>query len=315
MIAPVGTYVVLDLETTGLDPQLEGIIEIAAVRLCDGVEAGVFHRLTRPDVEISEASQAIHGISPDMIVDAPPPEAVLGELVMFLGDAPVVAHNAPFDISFLNRALALAGRPPLVNAVYDTLEMAKELFPEQRSLKLESVCKLLGHAAEGYHRALDDARHLAAIFPALLGLWQQKQAWYLEQFTRIEHVARRYDLVSRLIEDLQAELSDQRRILTHYFQANPDARVSLPGGDALAWSVKELWDYDLAALRPLLATWEIQDRFLKLDRPRLERWLAGSRLDESQKAAIHSTRLFLGQTTRVTRVSGATGGQARDVLE
>jgi DNA polymerase III epsilon subunit len=308
-------HVVLDLETTGLDPQLEGILEIAAVRLEDGRPVGVFHQLTRPDVEISEASQAIHGISAEMVADAPTPAEALAPLLAFLGDAPLVAHNAPFDLQFLNRALALAGRPALTNPVFDTLEMARELFPEQRSYKLEAICKLLGHEASGFHRALADAEHLAAVFPTMLRLWEQKQAWYRDQFGRIEAVARRYDQVSHLIDALQAELSDQRRILSHYFQEHPEASVQLPGGEALAWASKEQWDYDLAALRPLLAAWGLGDKFLKLDRPRLERWMGGARLTEEQKQQVAATRILVGHHHRVTRVAPGAGLPGRDVLE
>ncbi|MDB5096026.1 MAG: hypothetical protein JWM80_447 [Cyanobacteria bacterium RYN_339] len=312
---PARVVIVLDLETTGLDPQLEGILEIAAVRLEDGRPAGVFHQLTRPEAEISEASQAIHGISPAMVADAPRPAEVLDALLAFLGNHPLVAHNAPFDVQFLNRALAMAGKPALTNPIYDTLEMARELFPEQRSFKLEAICKLLGHEATGFHRALADAEHLAAVFPALLHMWDQKQAWYRDQFGRIEAVARRYDQVSRLIDDLQAELADQRRVLTHYFQEHPEAAVFLPGGDALTWTTREQWDYDLASLKPLLAAWDLGDKFLKLDRPRLERWMAGDRLTEEQKRQVAASRLMLGHHHRVTRVSAANGAAGRDVLE
>lgn len=311
----MSAFIVLDLETTGLDAQLEGIIEIAAVRLVDGREQAVYQTLTRPEVEISAESQAIHGISAEMVADAPPVAAVLDEFLAFIGDAPLVAHNAPFDVGFLNRALALAGKPPLANVAYDTLEIARELFPGQRSYKLEALCRLFGYEATHFHRALDDARHLATIFPELWKLYEQKQAWYREQFTRIEHVARRYEQITQLIDDLQAELADQRRVLSRYFEEHPDGRVPLPGGDAFMRNTKEQWDYDLAALAPKLATWGLEDRFLKLDRPRLERWLQGARLTDVQKDAIAATRLFVGRNHRIVRVSPQAGNPARDMLE
>jgi DNA polymerase III epsilon subunit len=298
---PTGRYIILDLETTGLDPQLEGILEIAAVKLEHGRTGEVFHRLIRPSVEISPASQAIHGITDEMVADAPPIEAVLDELLAFLGDWPLVAHNAPFDLGFLNRALGLTGRPALTNAAYDTLEIAREVLPEQRSFKLESLCRLFGHEALQFHRAIDDAMHLAAIFPTLIGLYRQKQAWYRAQFERIEHIALRHEQLARLIETLQAEQGEHRRVLQHYFADHPEAKVTLPGGEALAWHVKENWDYDTERLFPLLAEWGLRDKFAKLDRPRLERWLTGSRLSDEQKALITETRLLLGQTQRLTR--------------
>lgn len=300
---PQGRYIVLDLETTGLDPQLEGILEIAAVRLENGQIGEVFHRLVKPAVEISPSSQAIHGITEEMVADAPPVEAVLPELLAFLGDWPVVAHNAPFDLGFLNRALGLVGLPTLTNEAYDTLEIAKEVLPEQRSFKLESLCRLFGHEGLVFHRAVDDARHLATIFPVLIGLYRQKQAWYRSQFEHIEAVAQRYDQVSRLIDTLQTELGEMRRVMAHYFTEHPTARIPLPGGEALAWHAKENWDYDTDRLFPMVEAWGLRDKFLKLDRPRLERWLGGSRLSDEQKAQIAATRLLLGVTHRITKQS------------
>lgn len=295
------TFIVLDLETTGLDPQLEGILEIAAVRLEGGVEAAHFHCLVDPGVEISPASQAIHGITAEMIVGAPPVPEVLGAFVDFVGDHPLVAHNAGFDLGFLNRALGLSGRPTLTNPVYDSLEMAKEVMPEQRSHKLEAVCRALGYEAVGFHRALDDARHLAIVFPQLLDRYQQKQAWYRAQFERIEQIAHRYDQLGKLIEDLQAEQTEARRVLTHYFNDHPDAKVALPGGDALGRATKEIWDYNAETLLPLLEAWGLKERMLKLDRPRLERWLGGDRLTEAQKGEAIATRILIGVQHRITR--------------
>ena len=91
--------------------------------------------------------------------------------------------------------------------------------------------------------------------------------------------------------------------------------MRVPGGEALAWTSKEQWDYDLAALRPLLAAWGLGDKFLKLDRPRLERWMGGDRLTEAQKQQVAATRILVGHHHRVTRVAPGAGLPGRDVLE
>jgi DNA polymerase III epsilon subunit-like protein len=243
----------------------------------------------------------VHGITAEMVAEAPELGQVLPGFLEFIGDWPLVAHNAGFDLAFLNRALGLHGRPALANEVYDSLEMAREVFPEQRSHKLESLCRLLGHPAENFHRALDDTQHLAAIFPVLLALYRQKQGWYRAQFERIQFVAQRYDQLSRLIEALQNEQADMRRVLTHYFNENPDARVGLPGGEALVRNAKENWDYDTDALMPLLESWGLKEKFLKLDRARLERWLLGDRLTPEQKEHVAATRLLLGVNHRISK--------------
>ena len=298
---PTGTYIVIDLETTGLDPSLEGILEMAAVKVHAGRPVAEFQRLVNPGVPISLASQAIHGITEAMIEDAPRLETALPEFMAFIGEEPLVAHNAPFDVSFLNRALGLMGRAPLSNPIYDTLEIAKEVLPEQRSYKLEALCKALGHEAETFHRALDDARHLAAIQPTLMTLYRQKQAWYRAQFERIDHAAQRYDQITRLIEALQTEQGELKRVLSHYFNDHPTARVALPSGDGFCRATKEVSDYDTEQLLPLLEGWGLKERMLKLDRARLERWLNGDRLTDEQKAAINATRVLLGLQHRVAR--------------
>ena len=298
------TFVVVDLETTGLDPLVEGILEIAAVRLEGDRVVGTWQTLVNPGpgVEISEASHAIHGITAAMVADAPGVAEALRAFEAFLGDAPLVAHNAPFDVGFLNRARQGLGAGPLPNAAFDTLEMAREVFPDQRSHKLESLCRLLGHDANGFHRAAADAGHLAAIFPRLFALWTQKRAWYRAQFPQIDHLARRYDQVQRLVDALQVEAGDLRRVLGLYFEEHPDARVPLPGGEALTRVTKEVWDYDLQALLPHLEAWGLKDRFLKLDRQRLDRWLTSGRFDDDRRAAIASARVLSAVTQRIARV-------------
>lgn len=302
---PEGTYVVVDLETTGLDPLVEGILEIAAVRLEGDRVVGTWQTLVNPGtgVEISEASRAIHGISPEMVLDAPGVPEALAAFEAFLGDAPLVAHNAAFDVGFLNRARQVLGRPPLPNPALDTLEMAREVFPEQRSHKLEALCRLLGHEATSFHRAAADAAHLAAIFPRLLALWEQKRAWYRAQFGQIDHLARRYDQVNRLIEALQVEAGDLRRVLGMYFEEHAAARIPLPGNEALIRASKEIWEYDLDALLPQLEAWGLKDRFLKLDRQRLDRWLTSGRFDDEQRAAIAATRVLQAVSHRIARVN------------
>ncbi|HEY9724169.1 MAG TPA: 3'-5' exonuclease [Oscillatoriaceae cyanobacterium] len=296
-------FVVLDLETTGLDAELEGILEVAALRLEDGRPSAVFHSLVRPEVPISPSSYAVHGIDAGRVEESPPIEALLPDLLDFFGSDPLVAHNAGFDLSFLNRALVRAGRSPLENPVFDTLELAREVFPEQRSHKLEALCKLLGHPASDFHRALDDARHLAAIFPQLLERYRQKEAWYRAQFDQIEQLAQRYDQLGRLIESLQTEQADVRRILSRYFAEAPETRLPLDSGDWLASQRKDLWDYPAELLLPLLDEWGLKERFSKLDRARLERWLQGDRLSAEQKERIAALRYKTGTTQRIAKLT------------
>ena len=94
--------IVLDTETTGLDYTKERIIEFAAVRLENGKVKDTYQTLINPEQHIRKSSIAIHGITEDMVADAPKESEILGEILDFIGDAPIVAHNAIFDYSFLH---------------------------------------------------------------------------------------------------------------------------------------------------------------------------------------------------------------------
>jgi DNA polymerase III epsilon subunit family exonuclease len=160
-------YCVIDLETTGTGVWgADEILEVGAVRLT-GAEMGVdFATLVQPAGPISRASQRIHGITPVMVDDAPPIESVLPPLLEMLRDCVLVFHNAPFDLGFLQRALAAAEREPLANPVVDTLVVARQLLGA--GCGLGTLGARLGLPAPHLHRALADARLTAQLLLVLL---------------------------------------------------------------------------------------------------------------------------------------------------
>jgi DNA polymerase-3 subunit epsilon len=168
--------IVLDTETTGLDPQ-EGhrIIEIGCVEIVDRVATGNnFHRYLQPDREIDADAVAVHGISNEMLREQPRFAEVAEELLAYLAGAELVIHNAAFDIGFLDHELRLwrAGCPPLQDhcSVTDTLIMARRLHPGQRN-SLDALCKRYGidNARRSLHGALLDAEILADVYLAMTG--------------------------------------------------------------------------------------------------------------------------------------------------
>ncbi|MEB3221619.1 MAG: 3'-5' exonuclease [Candidatus Sericytochromatia bacterium] len=306
--------VVLDLETTGLDPHGDSILEIAAIRLEEGEEVGRLETLVNPGagVVIPEASRAIHGIDADMVAEAPAVAEALATLRSFVADAPIVAHHALFDLAFLNRAAALTGQPRFDGPVIDTLEVAREVFPEQRSHKLEALCQLLGRPAEGFHRAGLDASHLAAIYPLLRDRWLAHRAWQEAQFRCIDEVAQRYDHVTRLQESLQLEANRLKRTLTLFLERQPEGLLPLPDGALLALQARERYEYDQAAVSTLLAAWGLEDQLLKPDRQRLERWLHQGRFSEGQRQALEAARVPLAPQARLVRLPRAQGAEAQE---
>jgi DNA polymerase-3 subunit epsilon len=167
--------VVLDTETTGLDPHTgHRLIEIACVEIDDYIPTGRnFHRYIHPERDIDVEAQRVHGISLDFLKDKPRfhhPE-VVDEFLAFVGDAPIVAHNAAFDRGFVNVELGKIGRAELHESQWiDTLALAKKRFPGMYN-SLDSLCKRfkISLADRQLHGALIDARLLAEVYLELQG--------------------------------------------------------------------------------------------------------------------------------------------------
>ena len=176
-------YVALDVETTGLDPAVDRLIEIAAVHFVPDGRGGFQPEdrrvhLVNPGIPVSAESEALTGISTAMLADAPPPLVVLSELHNWIGRKPVIAHNAFFDLGFLRYEgrrtpgetdPAVKFNPPLV----DTLALARLLLPELKRHKLGLVAEHLGVALNQAHRAEADALACVHVFATL---WRKSGA-------------------------------------------------------------------------------------------------------------------------------------------
>jgi DNA polymerase III subunit epsilon len=168
--------VVLDTETTGLEPELNHrVIEIGCVELVNRRPTGrTFHRYLNPEREIDDGALAVHGISRTDLDGQPRFAEIAEELLAFLAGAELVIHNAAFDVAFLDAELArLPGEPRLLAAicqVLDTLALARELHPGQRN-SLDALCKRyeVDNSARELHGALLDARILADVYLAMTG--------------------------------------------------------------------------------------------------------------------------------------------------
>lgn len=157
------SYCAVDIETTGLSAKNDAIIEIAAVRVCDGQLAGSFSSLVNPGVPISEEITKINGITNEMVAGAPFIEDVMPKFLDFLADSVFVAHNSPFDLAFINEALLRQYYQKMVNPIICTLKLAKMLYPNFESHSLDSVAKKLRIPMAAHHRALADAEACAKV--------------------------------------------------------------------------------------------------------------------------------------------------------
>ncbi len=150
-------YVVLDVETTGLNTYTDQIIEIGAVRIENGVEVAEFSQLINPGRAVPEKVAQLTGITTAMLRDQPDLMSVMPDFKKFCDGAVLVAHNASFDIAFFRRAFRDAGFE-FAYPVLDTLALVRNQFPNYKNHKLGNVCKQLGISLANAHRAVHDAR-------------------------------------------------------------------------------------------------------------------------------------------------------------
>ncbi|WP_026971577.1 3'-5' exonuclease [Aliagarivorans marinus] len=163
------SLIVLDFETTGLSPdQGDRAIEIAAVKLQRGQVVDEFQALMNPGRRVNSFIESYTGISNEMLSSAAPCEQVMGEFYQFIGDTPLLAHNASFDMKFLNGEFARIGLSCNSPALCSLLT-ARRLLPDAPNHKLGTLVDYLGIDHDGqYHRALFDAQMTAQVWLAML---------------------------------------------------------------------------------------------------------------------------------------------------
>jgi DNA polymerase-3 subunit epsilon len=192
-----GVFTAFDLETTGLDPQKDRIVEIGAVKFDRRGLIARFSTLVNPGIPMPPEAERVNNITSKMLADKPPLDEVLPDFLTFIRDTVLTAYNAPFDCGFVNESLriryekarsAVPGgqrglldgmdstaaadsgwlAPSLPNPVADTLAIAREAFPGRKSYKLQELAAELQIPAAEAHRAEDDARLCMEIFTRCL---------------------------------------------------------------------------------------------------------------------------------------------------
>jgi len=216
--------IVLDTETTGIDPkQGHRLVELAAIEL-DGrkVSAKQFHVYLNPEREIDAGAAAVHGLTNERLQNEPKFAEIAANFLAFIDGAELIIHNAPFDIGFLNAELARMDLPPLKNAVTDTLKTARELHPGKKN-NLDALCSRyeIDNSHRTLHGALLDCELLAEVYFA---------------FTRGQH---------SLLGEEQANDNATARLA---MQADrPPLRVQSASAEELAAHQQQLTDIDKAS--------------------------------------------------------------------
>lgn len=151
------SYVVFDTETTGLNDTYDKIIEIGALKVINNEIVEEYDVLINPEIPIPEIITHITGITDNMVKNERLIQDVLPEFMEFVGDLPVIAHNAPFDLGFLNTNLARNQMDIMKNEVQDTVEIAHIYIPKAYNYKLETL-KRYFHLDFGSHRSVEDCK-------------------------------------------------------------------------------------------------------------------------------------------------------------
>ncbi|AMC93320.1 DNA polymerase III [Erysipelothrix larvae] len=164
------TYIIFDLETTGLSSYYDHIIEFGAVKVVNGQTVDKMQMFIKPPISIRPTIQALTNITDNDVRNAPTIEQAIHTMLKFIGDGVLVAHNATFDYDFIQETLRRLGMPPIDNSCVDSLDLARSLYSNRRSYRLGSIARLLKitYDDDVAHRADYDAEILAHVFAHML---------------------------------------------------------------------------------------------------------------------------------------------------
>lgn len=165
MLDPLtAAFVVVDVETTGLNPAEERVCEVGALRLVNGKEQGRFHSLVQPHRGMTQGARAKHRITDEMLRGAPPFERIAADLRQFMSGSILVAQNAEFDLSFLNAEFQRAGMSKLALPAIDTIALARRVRPGLSGYNLDSLAHHFKLTFSERHRSIGDCEVTGQVF-------------------------------------------------------------------------------------------------------------------------------------------------------
>lgn len=290
--------IVLDTETTGLDFTKEKMVEFAAVRLENGKIKDEFQTLINPQQHIRKSSIAIHGITPEMVEDAPTEEEAMPKILEFMGDYPIVAHNAIFDYSFLNEASKRVFGKGIDNERIDTQQMFKEVYPDLEAHGLNALTEKFKVELKDHHRAMGDTMGLALAYPKLKKLYLQKFDWEHKELENIEYLFERYLRIQQTVTTLQSELQDLKSVFKLYFELG-GSPITSEEGDLLVYNSKQAFGYDFDTIKPILEELGALTKAAKLNTGFIDRLVNGHSLTDEQREIIKNARKELTETRNV----------------
>lgn len=287
--------IVLDTETTGLDFTKEKIIEFAAIRLENGKIKDTFQTLINPEQHIRKSSMAIHGISQEMVADAPTEKEILPQIAEFIGEYPIVAHNAIFDHSFLNEAYKRVFKKKFENEKIDSQQMFKEICPDLESHGLIALTEKFNVTMENHHRAMDDTMGLALAYPKLKKLYLQKYDWQVKQLDNIDYLFERYLRIQQSINTMQAELQDLKSIFKLHFEMGGKP-IEAESGDTMIYQSKKSFGYKLSEIKGVLEELGAFEKAVKVNNGFIDRLCNGLSLSDENRKILRDARKTISET-------------------
>ena len=286
------TLIILDVETTGLDPQKEKILEFAGIKLQNGEIIDEFETLINPEQHIRHSSIAIHGITEDMVQDAPTTAEIMPKIFEFIGNHPIVAHNAIFDYSFLNETHISLYQTPFENSYIDSQQMFKDICPDEKSHGLNTLMERFHIEPQGTkHRAMADAKGLALAYPHLEKLYFQRNEWQISQFGNLDYLFERYIRIQNTIQVLQSELSDIKAIFKVYFEQGGTPIISYPS--------KTCFSYDFQKVKPVLEELNSIEKVIKLNNGLIDRIATSRSITEEQRQIINDAKIAIKESRSI----------------
>lgn len=290
--------IVLDTETTGLDYTKEKMVEFAAVRLENGKIKDQFQTLINPKQHIRKSSIAIHGITPEMVEDAPTEEEAMPKILEFMGDYPMVAHNAIFDYSFINEAAKRVTGQGISNERIDTQQMFKEIYPDLEAHGLNALTDKFKVELKDHHRAMGDTMGLALAYPKLKKLYLQRHDWANKELENVEYLFERFLRIQNTVTTLQSELQDLKSVFKLYFDLGGKPLTS-EEGDLLIYNSKQTFGYDFETIKPVLEEIGALSKATRLNTGFIDRLANGHSIDDEKREILKNARTELTETRNV----------------
>ncbi len=290
--------IVLDTETTGLDYTRERMVEFAALRLENGKIKDEFQTLINPEQHIRKSSIAIHGITEEMVKDAPTEAEILPKILEFIGDYPIVGHNVIFDFSFINEASLRVFKRGITNEKIDSQQMFKEIAPDLESHGLSALTERFKVDLTNHHRAMADAMGLALAYPKLKKLYLQKYDWQCKQIENIDYLFERYLRIQQSVVTQQSELQDLRSIFKLYFELGGKP-IESTTGEKLVYQSKQTFSYDFDKIKDILNEIGALRKAVKLNTAFVDRLVSGHALDEEKREIIKDARQEITETKNI----------------